>query len=78
MKSTTLGQSPINGGSISITLVEDTAEPAAYRQPARIHIAWPLTTMTSVKDFPGLAAEVVRLFASAATKLANIKVSRPR
>lgn len=79
VKSTVLGHIQPNPASIvTVTLLEDTDIPAAYREPAIIRVFWPPdTTTVSVKAFPLFAGQMAHLFADAATTLASIKVSRP-
>ena len=67
-----LGRAAINGADeLSVQLIQPDDMPAVVR------IVWPLqSTMVNPKYFPEVAAVLTRLFAEAATTLAQIKARR--
>ena len=69
---TDLAHGTINGADqLSVQLIRPTDMPAVVR------IVWPLqSTMVNPKYFPEIAAMLTRLFAQAATTLAQIKARR--
>jgi hypothetical protein len=69
---TDLARGTINGADeLSMQLIRPTDMPAVVR------IVWPLqSTIVSPKHFPEVAAMLTRLFAEAATTLAQIKARR--
>ena len=71
-ESTDLARAAINGADeLSVQLIRPTDMPAVVR------IVWPLqSTMVNPKYFPEVAAMLTRLFAEAATTLAQIKARR--
>jgi hypothetical protein len=71
----------VNGTDTTITveLIRPVHMPAVDRtlHPAVVRIVWPLqSTMVNPKYFPEVAAMLTRLFAEAATTLAQIKSRR--
>ena len=71
-ESTDLARGAINGADeLSVQLIRPTDMPAVVR------IVWPLqSTIVNPKHFPEVAAVLTRLFAEAATTLAQIKSRR--
>jgi hypothetical protein len=69
---TVLAEAQINGADeLSVQLIRPTDMPAVVR------IVWPLqSTMVNPKYFPEVAAMLTRLFAEAATTLAQLKSRR--
>jgi hypothetical protein len=72
---TTLGESQITASPHDVVTIELGEREGS---PAIVKITWPLhPTVVDPKRFPEVAAQLTRLFASAATELASIKSRRP-
>jgi hypothetical protein len=70
--STILAKGPINGAdTLTIELVQPDNHPPVVR------VVWPAkTSIIPPARFPAAAAEAARLFASASTKLSQLKAQR--
>jgi hypothetical protein len=72
MNRTQLAAGQINGGDPITVILQEPSE-----QPATIAIDWPMdVSVTSPDQFPAIASTVARIFATAATRLSQIRAER--